>query len=94
MIGSFLTRGLVYVKITLSFPLIFEVMFFYHQILFICCSFNMLAEWFLAMHIQLMSATKLSKKTSQRLSNFGFGASIGMLVHCCFCCFYYCRLYK
>jgi hypothetical protein len=38
-----------------------------------------LAEWFLAMLIQLMSATKLLKGISRRSSNFASGASIGML---------------
>jgi hypothetical protein len=38
-----------------------------------------LAGWFLAMLIQPMSATKLLKGISQRLSNFASGASIGML---------------
>lgn len=40
---------------------------------------NVLAEWFLAMLIQLMSATKLLKGISRRSSNFASGASIGML---------------
>ena len=80
MIGSFLTRGLVYVTLQLNSCFLFG---FVGLLLLLVVEIqllrNVLAEWFLAMLIQLMSATKPLKRIGPRLSIFAFGASTGML---------------
>ena len=82
MIGSFLTRGLVYVTLQLNSCILFDfvglllLLLLVVEIQLLC---NVLAEWFLAMLIQLTSATKPLKRTGPRLSIFAFGASTGML---------------
>ena len=80
MIGSFLTRGLVYVTLQLNSRFLFD---FVGLLLLLDVEIqllrNVLAEWFLAMLIQLTSATKPLKRTGPRLSIFAFGASTGML---------------
>lgn len=80
MIGSFLTRGLVYVTLQLNSRFLFDfvglLLLLVVEIQLLC---NVLAEWFLAMLIQLTSATKLLKRIGPRLSIFAFGASTGML---------------
>ena len=80
MIGSFLTRGLVYVTLQLNSRFLFDfvglLLLLVVEIQLLC---NVLAEWFLAMLIQLTSATKPLKRTGPRLSIFAFGASTGML---------------
>ena len=80
MIGSFLTRGLVYVTLQLNSRFLFDfvglLLLLIVEIQLLC---NVLAEWFLAMLIQLTSATKLLKRIGPRLSIFAFGASTGML---------------
>lgn len=80
MIGSFLTRGLVYVTLQLNSRFLFDfvglLLLLDVEIQLLC---NVLAEWFLAMLIQLTSATKPLKRIGPRLSIFAFGASTGML---------------
>ena len=80
MIGSFLTRGLVYVTLQLNSRFLFDfvglLLLLIVEIQLLC---NVLAEWFLAMLIQLTSATKPLKRIGPRLSIFAFGASTGML---------------
>lgn len=80
MIGSFLTRGLVYVTLQLNSRFLFDfvglLLLLVVEIQLLC---NVLAEWFLAMLIQLTSATKPLKRIGLRLSIFAFGASTGML---------------
>ena len=80
MIGSFLTRGLVYVTLQLNSCILFDfvglLLLLIVEIQLLC---NVLAEWFLAMLIQLTSATKPLKRIGPRLSIFAFGASTGML---------------
>lgn len=80
MIGSFLTRGLVYVTLQLNSRFLFD---FVGLLLLLDVEIqllrNVLAEWFLAMLIQLTSATKPLKRIGPRLSIFAFGASTGML---------------
>lgn len=80
MIGSFLTRGLVYVTLQLNSCILFDfvglLLLLVVEIQLLC---NVLAEWFLAMLIQLTSATKPLKRIGPRLSIFAFGASTGML---------------
>lgn len=80
MIGSFLTRGLVYVTLQLNSRFLFDfvglLLLLVVEIQLLC---NVLAEWFLAMLIQLTSATKPLKRIGPRLSIFAFGASTGML---------------
>lgn len=80
MIGSFLTRGLVYVTLQLNSRFLFDfvglLLLLVVEIQLLC---NVLAEWFLAMLIQLTSATKPLKRIGPRLSICAFGASTGML---------------
>lgn len=75
MIGALITRGLTYVhNCTLSIYM-FKIL----ALQIVIAIFIMAVGWFWAMPILLMSATKLLKPASQRLSNFIIGASTGKL---------------
>lgn len=103
MLGSFLNRGLVYVTLLLTEMLHLSCCYLH------CLNFYLVGEflyagWSWDIHIQLMSALKLWKRTNQRSSNRDSGVSIGgylVLVTCFFriilfrtCCCWFIWLYR